>query len=191
MLRRRTLPVLAVLATLAMLAGGGCRMRRLVTTAYLPYVAVGGTPRKIKPGSGAVIGGGVHLSWLAERRGEAPEVGGELAWSHHEAAPGRPEADYFRLGAKATFTRYWGEKYWGEAPVAFGGDFSFGLKLHYLMVDGPGDVAGIGPSGSAALHLRLGREAYLAAGVDLDLWLSTEGGLAATFAPFVRFGMRF
>jgi len=158
-----------------------------VTASYLPYVSIGGVSKKVAAGSGVELGlGGFSIitddefSWGFR---------GSLAWSRHNETLSRPEADYFRLGAAGTFAGYWTGKESTSARLGF--DVDIGLALHYLAVDGPGDVAGIGPSGSAALRLRLGRQAYLAAGVDLDFWLSTEGDVAGTFAPFARFGVRF
>ncbi len=160
-----------------------------LTVSYLPYVAVGGTSPKIEPGFGVKLGsGGSHV--MSEEEESEGSVGfqGYFAWSHHGAAPGRPEADYLRLETAMIFSGYWTGR--ESTSVRLGFDVDVGLTLHGLIVDGLDGVTGIGPSGSAALRLRLGRHAYLTAGVDLDFWLSTEGDLAATIAPFARFGVR-
>jgi len=180
------------LITGVLLLAAGCSGKAepnsTLTISCLPYVAVGGMSQKIKPGFGVKLGYGL-FSVVSEDNEGSLGVQGHLAWSHHGAAPGRPEADYFRLGAAMTFPGYWTGKQ--STPVRLGFDAEVGLTLHYLGVDGPGDVVGLGPSGSAALRLRLGRQAYLTAGLELDFWLNTEGDLAATFAPFARFGVRF
>ncbi len=177
-----------------LLAGCGLGPERAdchtLTVSYLPYVAIEGVSRKLEAGSGVELGSGSSNVVNEEKEG-AWGVRYFLAWSRHNAAPGRPEADYFRTGVAMTFSGY----YWTgkqSTPVRLGFDAEVGLTFHDLVVDGPGDdVTGLGPSGSVALRLKLGRRAFLAAGVDLNLWVITDWDLVGTIAPFARFGVQF
>jgi len=182
------------LARMLLLAGlflAGCGPKELsstLTVSYLPYVAVGGMSQKIKPGSGVKIGSGSFTVVSEENEGSLG-FQGYFAWSHHDAAPGSPAADYVRLEMAMTFPVYWTGRQ--STPVRLGCDTEVGLTFHSLAIDGLGDVTGFGPSGSAALRLRLGRQAYLTAGLELEFWLTTDWEFAGTIAPFARFGMQF
>jgi len=188
MLRMRTLAALLILAAAAAGCGPAERKGVFASVSLLPHVAVDGALQKVGPGYG------IELDFLFHRADygfDAEAWGGvNLAWSHHEAAPGRPEAECFRLGVDIwSLTNYWTGS--AESRVRFGGEGTVGMKLHYLMADGPGDTGGIGPSINGALFLKLGPQAFLSAGCGLDLWVAIDGSPVSTFTPFVRFGVQF
>ncbi len=188
MYRVLTLAALLIFAAAAV-AGCGPKKRRNVfaSVSLLPHVALDGAPRKVEPGYGIEL----DILFREDYGFDAMAWGGvNFAWSHHEAVPGRPEAEYFRLGADImSLAVCWtGES---ESRVRLGGEVTFGMKLHYLVTDGPGDIGGIGPSINGALFLKLGRRAFLSVGLDLDLWVAIDGSPVGVCAPFARFGVQF
>ena len=172
-------PLLSVLC-LSLLAG--CLEGRQLSAGFQPWVVADGTPERLDPGWGVEVRVADSLDM------ELPVGwGARVAWSHHEAKPGRVRAEYFRTALELIFMTAW--------RCGSGGVVTFrlpvGPAVHYVWTDGPGDVGGFGLSVSPQFVINMGKRAFFSFGGHLTGWVGVDGSPVGTLAPFAAFGVRF
>jgi len=185
---RLSLRAAVLLLALTALASAGCvyaprdiqhyswETPRVIVLGATPWVTVDGAPANLATGRGGEI--------LFERRGGRDFSQLRCAFSHHWREPGRPEADYLRLGIALILPTFP-----TDSPCGF--TAAVGPTLNHLSVDGPGDRFGIGLSLSPELWLSIRGHCTRALGCTAEGWVSTAGDLIGSLAPYLRFGFSF
>jgi len=175
MLRRRTLPVLAMLATLA--AGCGESKDGWLLFGVDPFVMVDGARPDLRPGWGVTA----EFGW------ESPLCSNlRLAWSHHRGEPGWPDAEYFRLSVDVF--EIWLGCLGHENNII---SLAIGPTAHYIYVDGPGDVGGLGVAVRPNFRFFIGRRLQISASCTLEGWVPFDRGVAGTFSAGLSVGCNF
>ncbi len=183
-MKRRLAGFLLVLAL--PLAGCGYFRENIFwpSLAAQPYTVISGAPVRLEPGWGVEANltmQVVETNWL---------LYGHLArfaCSHHESAPGRPEAVYVRLGTAGGITVSTD----GSNDPVVGVGLLVGAGYYQLLVDGPGDRGGPGLSLEPEFWLVFRRRCRLSVGCSFDGWVSMDGDLIGSLSPFLRFGFSF
>ncbi len=175
MLRRRTLPVLAMLATLA--AGCGESKDGWLLFGVEPFVMVDGARPDLRPGWGVTA----ELGWPTPTCSTM-----RFAWSHHRGEPGWPDAEYFRLSVDV-FEFWLGCLGRGDNLIVL----AVGPTAHYICVDGPGAVGGLGVALRPKLRFFGGERLHLTGDCTLEGWIPFDRGIAGTFSVGLSLGGTF
>jgi len=185
--RRKTLAALLILAAAA---AAGCRSapsgEGAITAGVLPYV-VAPVGQRLEPGWGVEVA----LDAFEAINGEM-SFRARLAWSHHEAGSGHPRAEYFRFAVEGAIAHWFA--FGGAAKPAEKADmglaFYAGPRLYWVLVDGPGDLLGLGVSLGSEFRFRAGESACFLVGLSVELWPERPDNVVV-LSPYVRLGWGF